>query len=282
LLLLCCVVAVWYVSVRAGERTRAPAAPGLVHRQTRVKRGPPGFVPRDHRPLPRPQNPTGSAWRIVKVPTTQGPSWRRRRRRREVVKPRPKPSPDLGRTLPTPAAVLLTAPGITGIPLASRETAAARVLRREPVPRPKRWSRGDSNPGPPPCKGGALPAKLRPRARLPTHRPARVGAPGLEPGTSALSGPRSNQLSYAPMDPSVLRGGPSPHAQDGARGVSSRPPALDPPDRTWRRRPPRHPWRPCQAARPSRDGNASGLGAHRCRIITRRLDTGPRLMAASP
>lgn len=26
----------------------------------------------------------------------------------------------------------------------------------------------------------------------------RVGAPGLEPGTSALSGPRSNQLSYAP------------------------------------------------------------------------------------
>jgi hypothetical protein len=28
-----------------------------------------------------------------------------------------------------------------------------------------RWSRGDSNPGPPPCKGGALPAKLRPPAR---------------------------------------------------------------------------------------------------------------------
>jgi hypothetical protein len=28
---------------------------------------------------------------------------------------------------------------------------------------PRRWSRGDSNPGPPPCKGGALPAKLRPR-----------------------------------------------------------------------------------------------------------------------
>ena len=29
----------------------------------------------------------------------------------------------------------------------------------------KRWSRGDSNPGPPPCKGGALPAKLRPPGR---------------------------------------------------------------------------------------------------------------------
>jgi hypothetical protein len=51
------------------------------------------------------------------------------------------------------------------------------------------WSRGGSNPEPPPCKGGALPVELRPRP---------VGAPGLEPGTSALSGPRSNQLSYAP------------------------------------------------------------------------------------
>ena len=30
-----------------------------------------------------------------------------------------------------------------------------------------------------------------------------VGAPGLEPGTSALSGPRSNQLSYAPRMPAV-------------------------------------------------------------------------------
>lgn len=54
------------------------------------------------------------------------------------------------------------------------------------------WSRGGSNPEPPPCKGGALPVELRPRPRWP------VGAPGFEPGTSALSGPRSNQLSYAP------------------------------------------------------------------------------------
>ena len=29
----------------------------------------------------------------------------------------------------------------------------------------------------------------------------RVGAPGFEPGTSALSGPRSNHLSYAPGQP---------------------------------------------------------------------------------
>ena len=37
------------------------------------------------------------------------------------------------------------------------------------------WSRGDSNPGPPPCKGGALPAKLRPpessRGSLPPPNP---------------------------------------------------------------------------------------------------------------
>jgi hypothetical protein len=67
---------------------------------------------------------------------------------------------------------------------------------------PPQWSRGDSNPGPPPCKGGALPAKLRPPDRLPAARPPEgVGAPGLEPGTSALSGPRSNHLSYAPAAP---------------------------------------------------------------------------------
>ena len=36
------------------------------------------------------------------------------------------------------------------------------------------------------------------RARPDVSAPLGVGAPGLEPGTSALSGPRSNQLSYAP------------------------------------------------------------------------------------
>jgi hypothetical protein len=61
------------------------------------------------------------------------------------------------------------------------------------------WSRGDSNPGPPPCKGGALPAKLRPQAARPARPTLPVGAPGLEPGTSVLSGPRSNHLSYAPL-----------------------------------------------------------------------------------
>ena len=37
-----------------------------------------------------------------------------------------------------------------------------------------------------------------PCTRSPPPPPPRVGAPGLEPGTSALSGPRSNHLSYAP------------------------------------------------------------------------------------
>ncbi len=90
------------------------------------------------------------------------------------------------------------------------------------------WSRGDSNPGPPPCKGGALPAKLRPRC-LRGHwvvpsRPHVVGAPGLEPGTSALSGPRSNHLSYAPGTPSVpvMTGHhrSRPEAEDGARSTT--------------------------------------------------------------
>jgi hypothetical protein len=201
--------------VRAGERTRAPAAPVLVQRQTAVRRGLLGSLPRNHRPLPRPQNPTGSAWRLVKVPTTRGPSWR----------PEGRHSDDVAVVMRSSNLVrshVLTSEEISQ-PAGARSERGWHHWHTADVPRPGRWSRGDSNPGPPPCKGGALPAKLRPRARLPTaplaHRPARVGAPGLEPGTSALSGPRSNQLSYAPMDPSVLRGGPSPHAQDGARGI---------------------------------------------------------------
>jgi hypothetical protein len=64
--------------------------------------------------------------------------------RLEVVRPRAKPSPDLARTLPTSPIPAGTPPG-------------------DCLPH-SRWSRGDSNPGPPPCKGGALPAKLRPPA----------------------------------------------------------------------------------------------------------------------
>ena len=122
----------------------------------------------------------------------------------EVVKPLPNPltlpSRGLGRTFP-PRAVIPPQLVVTN----GRGSAATLVSQ------PPRWSRGDSNPGPPPCKGGALPAKLRPPvptpvappARIDTATPARVGAPGLEPGTSALSGPRSNRLSYAPAGAAV-------------------------------------------------------------------------------
>jgi hypothetical protein len=54
-------------SVRAGARTRAPRR----HR-SRCRPGPgsheiPGALARGPSPLPRPQNPTGSAWRLVNV-----------------------------------------------------------------------------------------------------------------------------------------------------------------------------------------------------------------------
>ena len=52
------------------------------------------------------------------------------------------------------------------------------------------WRLRESNPWPPACKAGALPAELNPRL---------VGTNGLEPSTSRLSGVRSNHLSYAPV-----------------------------------------------------------------------------------
>ena len=76
------------------------------------------------------------------------------------------------------------------------------------------WRRPGSNRQPPACKAGALPIELRPREKRAGNReqgtaethcslfPAPcstlVGVPGLEPGTSALSELRSNQLSYTP------------------------------------------------------------------------------------
>jgi hypothetical protein len=118
--------------------------------------------------FPRPQNPTGSAWRIVKVPTTDQSSLRRPSGRREVVKPRPKPSPDLGRDLPT------------------RWRSGDRGWHAGTTTGVKRpgWSRGDSNPGPPPCKGGALPAKLRPPV---------LSAPGSRPTPPGWARLDSNQ-----------------------------------------------------------------------------------------
>jgi hypothetical protein len=171
--------------------------------------------PKGPRRLPRPQNPAGSAWRIVKVPGGLHALHKRASRPREGDNPRPKSYADLGRSLPSSA---VPGPRVM-LPWPSRPGA---------VPG---WSRGDSNPGPPPCKGGALPAKLRPPA--PRCRPGRrprppggVGAPGLEPGTSALSGPRSNHLSYAPAgrSPGRRRAGSS----RGSPGVLRMSPARTP------------------------------------------------------
>jgi hypothetical protein len=74
---------------------------------------------------------------------------------------------------------------------AQRTPAGARA--RRPVAPGARWSRGDSNPGPPPCKGGALPAKLRPRpgpraAGLPARR-----GPGRWARLDSNQGPRPYQ-----------------------------------------------------------------------------------------
>ena len=67
------------------------------------------------------------------------------------------------------------------------------------------WRWWDSNPWPPACRAGALPAELHPQIIgnllfLRTFiRKLLVGPSGLEPPTSCLSGTRSNLLSYDPM-----------------------------------------------------------------------------------
>ena len=66
------------------------------------------------------------------------------------------------------------------------------------------WRWWDSNPWPPACRAGALPAELHPQnywefAVSPFCAFALVGPSGLEPPTSCLSGTRSNLLSYDPM-----------------------------------------------------------------------------------
>jgi hypothetical protein len=77
------------------------------------------------------------------------------------------------------------------------------------------------------------------REKGPDLRGCGVGLPGLEPGTSSLSGKRSNRLSYRPgRDPISLTGlgrlqhrrrtaqaGSVPSQRSSAR-VSSRPPSI--------------------------------------------------------
>lgn len=107
-------------------------------------------------------------------------------------------------------------------PRLSRGTRPIPKKRRDKLPQTQhpekheQWSRRDSNPRHLACKASALPTELRPQRRRQETGfrgqgrlcslypvscvpfPQTVGAPRLELGTSALSGPRSNQLSYAP------------------------------------------------------------------------------------
>ena len=69
------------------------------------------------------------------------------------------------------------------------------------------WRWWDSNPWPPACRAGALPAELHPHICMgfcfsplfSNSFKLLVGPSGLEPPTSCLSGTRSNLLSYDPM-----------------------------------------------------------------------------------
>ena len=61
------------------------------------------------------------------------------------------------------------------------------------------WRWWDSNPWPPACRAGALPAELHPHIMVGSYLHLLVGPSGLEPPTSCLSGTRSNLLSYEPM-----------------------------------------------------------------------------------
>jgi hypothetical protein len=252
-----CVYYVCCSSVRAGERTRAPAPH---HLRCRAGLGS-CDAPLGHHRYPTAAEPVG--FRVAHCQGADDPA----------VVPTQRSSRPSGR--PDPAVV------------PTQRSSEGRQTSSEVVPRPRRkspnravshplarsrtrnwrdegggatrpavpprWSRGDSNPGPPPCKGGALPAKLRPRsppapAPAPTARPGGVGAPGLEPGTSALSGPRSNRLSYAPAAGAVA---PSSTAAAPARGsprVASRP--MPKTERAQPARPWRQPW-PGDSARPN-------------------------------
>ena len=123
--------------------------------------------------------------------------------------------------------------------------------------------------------------KLRPHA-LDARRsrsPKGVGAPGLEPGTSALSGPRSNHLSYAPIAtcadsfpahqgprcaPTCLQMTTRPCAEDEAKPTMR---ARDPVRRTRSSPLPTPAMRPCQTGQhvrraaygPEARSHASGI-----------------------
>jgi hypothetical protein len=92
------------------------------------------------------------------------------------------------RVLPPPACSPPHIPGMTSGHPSSPVNVHVSLSATTP-----RWSRGDSNPGPPPCKGGALPTKLRPP---PTATETAVTCSSLAPGWARLDsnqGPRPYQ-----------------------------------------------------------------------------------------
>ena len=80
---------------------------------------------------------------------------------------------------------------------------------------------GSRTPGLRRAKAALSQLSYGPQPRRP-DRSTVVGAPGLEPGTSALSGPRSNHLSYAPTRPSDV-GAPKTKQNQRQRRAPARP-----------------------------------------------------------
>ena len=128
------------------DRAMPPRAIAVSHGR-RTRRVPRGALSRCRRPSRRSDDPA------VVV------------RSSNLVRSRPPTSDEISQ----PTGGLLTAAGV----LAQRRAARA-----------PGWSRGDSNPGPPPCKGGALPAKLRPPV---------LSAPGSRPTAAGWARLDSNQ-----------------------------------------------------------------------------------------
>jgi hypothetical protein len=164
--------------------------------------------PLDH---PVPARPQSLSWRGHVLPRQQAPRHppcAHRRGSRTRTAPRSPPGPVSGPAAKARASAAAsvfpphpTPPRAPRSPGGGPRGGVLVSSSLPPAPDPgtdsccEQWSRGESNPGPPPCKGGALPAKLRPPA-----------APGL-PGWARLDsnqGPRSYQdraltrLSYAP------------------------------------------------------------------------------------
>jgi hypothetical protein len=100
-------------------------------------------------------------------------------------------------------------------PSAGRLLSIPQVRACRPPPAPESVELGRFELPTSRVQGGRSPTKLQPRVRglphagaaLGTGCPvrARVGVPGIEPGTSVLSGLRSNRLSYTPKTSDLNR-----------------------------------------------------------------------------